>query len=132
MSGDNGAKELGHVGFTFGGLKRTAKCTMRHALQIEEATGRGVIELTNRARNAQLTINEIAVVLRIALESSGQGGYSHDDIIDLMPHEGVAACAGAAAMVLVALITTAKPKPKSGNGKAVGISQQTTSPPQTT
>lgn len=126
------AKELGRVAFKLGGLDRTSKCTINDALKLEEMTGRGVMELTARARNAQLTIRETAAILKVAIESNGQTGYELDDIVELMTHEGVAVSTGYASMVLVSLITVPKERAdKSGNGKAAAKKEHT-SPPLTT
>lgn len=126
--------EIGIVRFKFGGLDKTAKCTIADALKIEAATGIGIMGLLRRVHAGELSTRDIIAVLRVGLASNGQHYDSDEDMLASMDYEGLLAASGAAAEIIVTVATiskakAAKRKAVEGNGQA---GKAKTSPQPTT
>lgn len=117
--------ERGHVTFTLGGQKRAAKVGIEMALEIEAATGVGVMALMRDYLNATARLSWTIEILRIAMKSNGQV-YTSEEVRDMIGVDDlVLATAHAAAIVATFMGGGSKKKaaPKEANGKSATISQ---------
>lgn len=118
--------ERGLVSFTLGGQKRAAKVTIDLALEIEAATGKGVMALMREYLDATARLAQTIEILRLALKSNGQV-YTTDEVQGMIGlDELVLATAHAGAIIgaIMAGGSKKKPSPKTAeaNGRAT-ISQ---------
>lgn len=75
--------------YQFGGQSRTVVVEIGHGVEIENATGVGVLVLMDKMRNLRATITECAHVIRVALAANGQH-YTLDKVMELaMDGDGI-------------------------------------------
>lgn len=99
-----------------GGIERRIKPTLGTAVEIEDATGVGVIALTLQVARSEARVTHVAEVLRCALASTGQH-YSTAEVLTMIEeHEGIVGASMAAAVVLNGLFY--RPKQTKGAAKA--------------
>lgn len=74
--------------YTFGGQKRSVVVEIGHAIEIEAATGQGVIALLSKLREFRGTLTEAAEIVRIALAANGQH-YTTAEVLNMVMDEGL-------------------------------------------
>jgi hypothetical protein len=103
------------VKFKLGGLERRTTVKLGLALQIEEATGVGIMALVSALARNEARLSHVVEVLRLALAASGQQ-YSSDDVLEMIEQDGILSASLAAAAVLNGLFY--KPPKGRGSGNA--------------
>lgn len=116
------------VRFKLGGLERRVTTPLGLAVDIEAATGVGILALTTRVARGEAPLLHVVEILRLALERSAVV-YTSDEILEqIEKYEGIVAAQTAAARVLNGLFykTPQKAGKASGNGVAATAAAPTT------
>lgn len=104
------------VKFKLGGLERRVTVKLGLALQIEEATGVGIMALVAGLARNEARLSHVIEVLRIAMASGGQS-YTADELLEMIEADGILAASLAAAAVLNGLFH----RPAKGRGAGNGV-----------
>lgn len=80
--------DRGTVSFRFGGLARTVRVELGLAIDVEEATGTGALDLAGQLFRSQARFGQALVVIRCALARNGVV-YDDSDMLEYAQHEGI-------------------------------------------
>lgn len=109
------------VKFTFGGIKRDLRIELALAPKLEDATGLGYLELTQKLVERTARLAHVVVVLRMAFEANGTH-FTEDEIYEQIKLSGVIDAYTVAGLLVMELCkrpeTPTKGKaPKATNGR---------------
>lgn len=103
---------------TIGGVSRTLKPIIATAMEIEDATGVGIVDMARQLASGQCRLVHVAAVLRCGLASGG-AVFSHDDVIAMVERDGVMASMLSASKIVACFFKTPKADaPKKPNAAA--------------
>lgn len=106
--------------YTFGGKSRSVTMEIGHAVEIENATGMGIIALMDKMRALKGNIGECTAILSVALAANGQP-MAPEQIMRAAMVEGLVDFQVTALSILNQLFiapTEAEKKPSKKNGAA--------------
>lgn len=113
--------ERGHVAFSLGGQKRLAKVSIEMALDVEAATGLGVMAIMRSYLDGAARLTWTVEILRLALASNGQV-YTSNEVRDMIGLDGIVAATADAAVIVGAFMgggsKKKQPPKESANGRA--------------
>jgi hypothetical protein len=102
------ARETGTVRFKFGGIEHRCSVPLALAVEIEEATGVGVISLGIAFAGNGGQVRHALEIIRLCLNRNGKD-YSSKDVLEMASYEGLATAASSAARIVNALFVIPKP-----------------------
>jgi hypothetical protein len=105
----------GRVAFTLGGVDRHAFMTIERAIEIEEATGRGILALASEVIERRIRVGDMADVFRAVLASEGVH-MTRAEVAQQIAVEGIVAHVRTLTMLLGEFMRA--PGGGAGNGSA--------------
>lgn len=103
---------------TIGGVARTLKPTIATAMDIEDATGEGIVSLAQQLSAAKCRLGHVATIIRCGLASGG-AHFEHDDVMKMVEHDGIMSAMTSASKIVAAFFKTPKADaPKKPNAAA--------------